>query len=69
MIDDQLADRLRCTILGATQCKGFALVVFYEDDTEWSLTASDFSPRKAAAVLTDIADAFERQASQQIFPA
>jgi hypothetical protein len=69
VIDEQLSDRLRCVIFGATECKGFALVTFYPDDPDhYSVVLHNASPRTAAGCLMSVADEVDRQAAQEVKP-
>lgn len=59
MIDAAVQNRLATVILGASRCRGFALVMFYNHGETDTLVA-EADPKTAAELLKSIADQFYR---------
>lgn len=74
MISPEVSDRVATVILGATRARGFALVLFYDDDGMSEITnlrdavVSNADPQSAADMLIEIAPEFYRALATDSIP-
>lgn len=70
MTGSDVAHRVKTVILGATQARGFALVLFYDDGPDVTdhreAIIHNADPRTAAAMLEEVADDYYQAVAQEV---